>query len=425
MKGKTVRQPHGFHERVHIYGPLEARMLKADRVILASLNEGTWPGHHDTDPWLNRPMREQLGLPLPERRVGLSAHDFAHGFAAPEVIITRSIKVGGTPTVPSRWLLRIETVLEQQGLMKKVDTGAKWNHWQQALDQPETINPCAQPAPRPPVEVRPKKLSVTQIETWMRDPYAIYARHILKLRPLDPLEFSFDALAKGTFLHDVLEQYLKSKPDVRNHQAPAQLFQLAQQMYTRKFGGSLLSSFWGHRFRRIAQWFVSQERQRAGSYVNSWLEIAGRVQITPEFTLTAKADRIDQSADGSLHIIDYKTGMVPSSEDVRRGYASQLSLETLIAQQGGFLEVAPAQVATLSFWQLTGRNPAGVVKILRDNPDELAHEAISGLQELVETFANPFTSYQSCPRPNRAPAYSDYVHLARVAEWGQGGEDGS
>lgn len=425
MKTQSVRQPHGFHERVHIYGPLEARMLKADRVILASLNEGVWPKHHDTDPWLNRPMREQLGLPLPERRVGLSAHDFVHSFAAPEVILTRSTKVGGTPTVPSRWLLRLETMLQQYGLMQKVDMGTKWLHWQDQIDQPAEIKPCAQPAPCPPVEVRPKKLSVTQIETWMRDPYAIYVRHILKLRPLDPLGFTFDALAKGTFLHYVLEEYLKSKPDVQSPQAADMLFQLAQETYTQMYGGSLLSSFWGHRFRRIAQWFVSQERERVGAYTNSWLEVEGKLRGSSGFTLTAKADRIDQNADGSLHIIDYKTGTVPSNENVRKGYASQLALETLIAQYGGFNAIPRASVGSLSFWQLNGRTPAGSVKILRDNPEELAQEALCGLQELIQTFKNPLTPYQSCPRPNQAPVFSDYTHLARVAEWGQGGADGN
>ncbi|MEN8236601.1 MAG: double-strand break repair protein AddB [Pseudomonadota bacterium] len=425
LKGQTVRQPHGFHERVHIYGPLEARMLKADRVILASLNEGTWPGHHDTDPWLNRPMREQLGLPLPERRVGLSAHDFAHGFSAPEVVLTRSTKVGGTPTVPARWLLRIKTVLQQQELMHKVDRGEKWTWWQSQLDQPTAIKPWAQPAPRPPADVRPKKLSVTKIEIWMRDPYAIYARHILKLRPLDPLEFTFDASIRGTFLHAVLEHYLKSKPDVNSPQAANALFTLAQQMYTQQYGGSLLSSFWGHRLRRVAQWFIGQERKhrQAKAPIETWLEVPGQIQVTPAFVLTAIADRIDKTSDGALHIIDYKTGMVPSSENVRKGYASQLALETSMAQQGSFTGVVAAPVGSLSFWQLTGRTPAGAVKALKDDPEELAEEALYGLQQLIKTFADPFTPYQSCPRPNRAPKFNDYAHLARVAEWGQGGID--
>lgn len=212
---------------------------------------------------------------------------------------------------------------------------------------------------------------------------------------------------------------------MRDSWASVRLVEFAQEQYTKIYGGSLLASFWGHRFCRIAEWFVQQERKRSGSFDQSWLEVTGQIHITPEFVLTAKADRIDQSADATLHIIDYKTGMVPSNDDIRKGYSSQLALETLIAQQGGFSEVASTRIANLSFWQLTGRSPAGVVKTLKETPEVLAQEAAEGVLQLIRTFADPFTPYQSCPIPRRAPIFSDYTHLARVAEWSQGGADGS
>ena len=186
---RQVRPRYGRHPRLFIWGPLEARLQHADLSILGGLNEGTWPAAATVDPWMSRPMRAAFGLPAAERRIGLAAHDFAQASAAREVVLTRALKVEGTPTVPSRWLLRLEALLRAAGTTLETAAPARWLAWHKALDEvPGPPVPAAPPAPRPPLAARPRRLSVTEIETWMRDPYAIYARHILSLKALDPLD---------------------------------------------------------------------------------------------------------------------------------------------------------------------------------------------------------------------------------------------
>src|SRR5690606_20009946 len=106
LSARVVRPRFGLHPRLFIWGPLEARLQHADRMILGGLNEGTWPGEANIDPWVNRPMRAAMGLEPPERRIGLSAHDFAEGASAEEAVLSRALKVEGAPAVASRWWLR-------------------------------------------------------------------------------------------------------------------------------------------------------------------------------------------------------------------------------------------------------------------------------------------------------------------------------
>ena len=206
MSGVSVRNTIPAHPRISILGPLEARLLTADRVILAGLNEGTWPLQPETGPWLSRPMRVEFGLQPLEQRIGLSAHDFMRAFGAKEVYLTRASKVGGTPTIPCRWLLRLETLL---GTSQWGSHAKAYLDWGKVLDTPFESLKLNPPEPKPPVHLRPKHLSVTQIETWMRDPYAIYARHILKLKKLDPLKPEPTAADRGTIIHKCLERYKK------------------------------------------------------------------------------------------------------------------------------------------------------------------------------------------------------------------------
>ncbi len=204
--GQAVRPTHGRHPRAFIWGPMEARLQHTDLVILGGLNEGVWPPESQSDPWMSRPMRRKFGLPLPERRIGLSAHDFAQAFCAGEVILTRSEKADGSPTVPSRWLSRLDVVLDKLGMSGDVHPEKPWLKWALSLGEAkgEAIKP---PAPTPPLSARPTQLSVTRIESWMRNPYGIYAERILKLRPLDPLEQEPGAADRGNFIHAALEKY--------------------------------------------------------------------------------------------------------------------------------------------------------------------------------------------------------------------------
>lgn len=429
MVGRAVRPRYGLHPRLYILGLLEARLQQFDVMILGGLNEGTWPPQAKADPWLSRPMRERFGLPTPERHLGQTAHDFAQAAGAPTVILTRSERVEGTPTVPSRWLLRLDTVLKALGRPRALNAGmGRWTAWADGMDTPAAVRPCAAPEPRPPVEARPRRLSVTQVETWMRDPYALYARHVLKLDALEPLDADPGAAERGTLIHDALDAFVKAYPGtLLPEDALAQLTRFGRQFFAKYSGQPTLETFWWPRFERIAAWFIALERdRRAGGIQPLATEARGSLMVEAAykpFEVIAKADRIDRLPDGSIALIDYKTGMPPRAKEVELGFAPQLPLETAIALGSGFGFRAEA-VEQLAFWRLTGGEPAGQVVALKLDPGQLAAEAVEGLRQLIDLFDQPSTPYRSQPRPGMAPRYSDYLHLARVAEWsvGDGGE---
>ena len=204
LRTSVVRPRYRAHPRINIWGPLEARLLSADIMVLGSMNESVWPPTATVDAWLNRPMRSQLGLQPPERRIGLAAHDFVQAACSPVVYLTRSQKVDGAPTVPSRWLLRLNALLDGIGGQPDIEKpkDERWLAWAQGLDGGELDpTPTTMPHPTPPVEARPNKLSVTRIEAWIRDPYSVFAREILKLDPLDPIDADPGAADRGTAIH--------------------------------------------------------------------------------------------------------------------------------------------------------------------------------------------------------------------------------
>ena len=343
-----TRPRWGRHPRLAIWGLLEARLQHADVLVLGGLNEGTWPPEAHANPWMSRPMLAEFGLPLPERRIGLTAHDFVQAFSAPEVYLTRAERVEGTPTVPSRWLLRLETLLRGSEAESALAAGAAWLPWQRGLDQPDAVEAAPRPAPAPPVAARPRSLSVTQVETWMRDPYAIYARYVLGLRALEPLDADPDAAEYGSLIHRALDAFLSKGPDLASDAA----FEALMETGKRAFGPALdrpgVWAFWWPRFARIARWFLDFERQRSGGVRERLCEVAGVLMVpgpAGPFTLTARADRIDWLTDGSLTIIDYKTGAIPKQDEVAAGFAPQLPLEAAIALGGGFKGIARADVS--------------------------------------------------------------------------------
>ncbi len=206
---RLVRRREQPDAQLHIYGQLEARLTESDRVILGGLVETVWPPAPRVDPWLSRPMRHELGLDLPERRIGLSAHDFAQLLGHEEVILTHSAKVGGAPAVASRFLHRLEAVAGEERWRAAKAAGDKYVRYAGAIDRPAEVKPIEQPQPKPPRETRPTKLSVTAIEDWLRDPYTIYARHILKLDALDPVDMPLSAADRGSAIHESLGEFTK------------------------------------------------------------------------------------------------------------------------------------------------------------------------------------------------------------------------
>ncbi len=425
MRGRVVRPRYGAHPRLHIWGLLEARLQHADLVVMGGLNEGTWPVEPAADPWMSRPMRLRFGLPPAERRIGLSAHDFTQHFCAEQVLITRAARIGGTPTVPARWLLRLENTLQAtggDGAVRRLHGGKAGNllAWQEKINDPGITAPVNRPAPTPPLRARPRRLSVTQIETWMRDPYAIFARHILKLEPLESLDADPGAADRGTMIHEALDGFVREFPGQLPDDMRSALIGFGERAFGRALAQPGVWAFWWPRYLTIVDWFAGQEALYRQSVSATSTEVRGSLEIDGPggpFRLIAKADRVDRLRDGTLAIVDYKTGAAPGKNDVTLGFAPQLPLEAAIARQGGFENVAAAPVSCLEFWRLTGGDPAGERIAAGDDLESLAREALEGLEQLVARFDDPQTPYLSRPNAGKAPRFSDYEHLARVQEW--------
>ncbi|HEU0071219.1 MAG TPA: double-strand break repair protein AddB [Alphaproteobacteria bacterium] len=426
LAGRVVRPRYGAHPRLFIWGPLEARLQHAHLVILGGLNEGTWPADPGADPWMSRPMREAFGLPAPERRIGLAAHDVAQLFAAPQVALTRAERVDGTPTVPARWLQRLDNLLLGMDA-GALPSGAKWLAWQQALDAPQAPPvPTPRPAPRPPVAARPRRLSVTEIETWMRDPYGIYAKHVLGLRALEPLDADPGAADRGSFIHDALDRFVKSwRPGETAEAAYERLLGFGREAFSSALDRPGVWAFWWPRFERIARWFAGNEIARRRESTPLAVEGWGEMKLpgpAGEFLLIAKADRIDSLGNGGLAVVDYKTGQPPGEKELTFGFSPQLPLEAMMAAAGAFKGVPPAEVSRIEFWRLSGGRP--VAKISAHDAGLFATEAYRGLTGLIAAFDDPATPYLARPRAAHAPRFSDYEHLARVREWAASGEEG-
>ncbi|WP_420403708.1 double-strand break repair protein AddB [Nisaea sp.] len=426
LAGRVHRPRYGAHPRLAILGPLEGRLQQYDLMILGGLNEGTWPPDPGADPWMSRPMRAEFGLPAPERRIGLSAHDFQMAASAPEVVLTRAERVEGAPTVASRWWLRLETVLRALKLTDKVRLSvADYPYWQQALDMPRKVEPVKPPTPRPPLVARPRRFSVTEIETWVRDPYAIYAKRILGLRALDPLDADPGAADRGTMIHRALELFTEEFPRDIPPGAVRRLIEIGRAEFAREMAHPSVQAFWWPRFERIAEWFVATEQGRRAGLAEIWTEKKGNVTVRglgDPVDLNCEADRIERLADGGFAIIDFKTGTPPTESQVTAGYSPQLPLEALILSMGGFEGVPEGAVEALEYWRLSGGDPAGERKGIKTAVETLVSEAEDGLLNLIRTFDDPETPYRSRPAPDYAPRYSDYEHLARVKEWSAGGE---
>lgn len=429
---RVVRRPGAAGVRVRILGPLEARLALHDRIVLGGLNEGTWPPETATDAWLSRPMRQDLGLDLPERRIGLNAHDFAQGMGAPEVFLTRAAKVAGAPTVASRFVQRLAAVGGKARWDIVRQRGADYVAWSRTLDRPLKDERIKPPAPKPPLEARPRMLSVTEIENWLRDPYTIYARHILKLAPLDPVDLPPGGRDRGIVIHGALGEFTQTFAKGLPSDPAAELIRIGARHFAPLDDYPEARAFWWPRFRRIAVWFAGFEARRRADVRMLDAEIGGRIPINSTggiFTLSARADRIELRTDGRYAIVDYKTGQVPTEKQVRTGLSPQMTLESAILRQGGFKTIpAGASVGELLYIALKGGEPAGEEAsiVFKDGtPDSQADIALAKLATLVTRFDNAEQPYRSLVLSMWRTRYGNYDHLARVKEWSlSGGEPG-
>jgi len=413
-----VRAAFGQHPRLAILGPLEARLQRFDLTVLGGLNEGAWPQAAGSDPWFSRPMRATLGLEQPERSIGLSAHDFAMLAAGPQVLLTRALKAEGAPTIASRWLQRLQQLTRGLGLEESLTPKTDYARLAARLmDVPQGPRP-PRPAPTPPVESRPRRLSVTEIETWLRDPYAIYAKHVLQLRPLEALDEPIGPLERGTALHKALEIFIAKHKDGLPDDAEEQLAAIADQVFAAAGIPKAALAVWRPRFAGAARGFVEFERSRRGAIAASHLEIKGSLKLG-DFTLTGIADRIDVLKDGNAAILDYKTGAAPSKKQVEQLLSPQLPLEAAMLAEDGF-GIGRRITEDLIYLSFAGEKQARTPRFI-EGAAALAAEAATQLARRIAWFNERATCYRSRVRPYRADHACDYDHLARVREWSPSG----
>jgi ATP-dependent helicase/nuclease subunit B len=403
----SVRLPYGGHPRIFIWGLLEARLQRADLMILGGLNEGVWPALPAPDPWLPPKVRAELGLPGLEFRIGLAAHDFASALGAPEVLITRARRDGRSPTVASRFLLRLDAI--SGGLPRDIPL----ERLVRALDDPGPPRPVSRPQPKPPQEQRPERISVTAVDRLNADPFAFYAQAILRLRALDPVDDDHTARWKGIAVHQVFQEWLQ-----HDDCDPDKLRPRAEELLRHEAVHPIVRALWAPRLLEAIDWIAGQERaNRAAGRRPLTAEASGEAAIAG-VTVHGRVDRIDRLADGSLAIIDYKTGAPPTQKAVDQGFALQLGLLGLIGRAGGF-EGVTGEPEAFEYWSLT-RHKGKFGKLMRPDKDMQPREfLVHANNRFAEAAARwltggePFTAKLN---PAYAP-YGDYDQLMRLEEW--------
>jgi ATP-dependent helicase/nuclease subunit B len=433
MREVPVRRPVYARKPAMIWGPLEARLQKADTLVLAGCNEGTWPGTTHVDPLLSRPMKKEVGLTLPERQIGLAAHDFTQMLACDDVVITRSLQMNGSPALPSRWLLRLKAVLPEtvyDGLFKR---GQIWHEVAKAYQVSFPATKAAdRPSPRPPLDLRPRHFAITDIARLARDPYALYAKYVLRLKPLDPLEVETSAALKGSLFHEALS-HLFTKAQAH----PQKTFELDQAIISAVFEKADLPEatrqLWQARFMHMARALEEWEREREKHIQQRFIEIKGQWDFHLDgwdYRLHGRADRLDLLRNGAIAVMDFKTGSAPSLKAMKAIFEPQLLLEAHMVQEGAFAGVPQGSTVAEGFYVIISGNqePFEVKtrfpeinrnKVVTSTPD-MIEQTIDRFYKLLRRYHIPDQGYLSHAYPQYSGRFGgDYDCLARVHEWGR------
>jgi ATP-dependent helicase/nuclease subunit B len=411
------------HSRLHILGLLEARLLSFDLTLIAGLDETVWPPQAETDAFLNRPMRAALGLSAPERRIGQTAHDFTAALGAPEAVLSRARKRGGAPTVASRFLQRMSAVAPEGAYSQACERGERWLALAREIDRPAAVAPIKRPEPRPPLALRPRKLSVTRIETLRRDPYAIYAEHILELQALEPIGATLGAREIGTHWHEALSAFSTRFSDALPSDARETLAAIARAQFVPMLADPSFRALAWPRVLRGLDYFLDFDRAQRPIVARILAEQDGALDIPlgsgASFRLSARADRIDLLKGGGAILIDYKTGAPPGIVEVQVGFAPQLTLEAAMLARGAFAKAKGVKAVGALYLKLGGAK-GGETRELNFKGTSFADVAEKHFAELIlllEQFAKAETPYLSRPFPKFAGRFGAYDHLARVKEW--------
>ena len=351
------------------------------------------------------------------------------------MILSHSVKAGGAPSVASRFLHRLEAVAGEERWKALKLAGEKYLRWAHQLDRPDHVTPIAQPAPKPPRATRPLRLSVTAIEDWLRDPYTIYAKYILKLDALDPVDMPLSAADRGSAIHDAIGEFTKTFAAKLPDDPARVLTEIGEKYFAPLIERPEARALWWPRFQRIAVWFADWEKARRKGISAIEAEITGEIAIPLDnartFVLSARADRLERRTDGTFAILDYKTGQPPTAKQVRMGLSPQLTLEAAILRAGGFETIAKgAAVGELVYVRLSGNNPPGEQTTLElkirpgQSPqpvDVAADYARQQLEALIRSFENEDEPYRSLNLPMWSNRYGTYDDLARIKEWSAAG----
>lgn len=435
MAGMTVKPPAGADDRVAIWGALEARLQSVDTLVLGGLNEGSWPHRAASDRFMSRLMKSGLELEPPERRIGQAAHDFWMASGTPEIVLTRAVRAGDAPAVASRWLQRLLTYVGEEPAAELRARGETLIHWARQLDSIAPARPIVRPQPKPPVVSRPNRFSVTEIETLRRDPYAIYAKRILGLRPLDSIIRDPGAIERGTLFHDILHDFIVTGADPRAGDAEERLLEAGRRRFVEAALPVDVEAVWWPRFEVMAKGIVRWEREdRPDGVTNRLTEAeAGRIDIgVTGAQLHGRADRIDILVNGDADILDYKTGSYPSKGQAHTLLSPQLALEAALMARGAFADAGQRPPRELAYVRLRANGEVKEESVLEFKKQirtaaDLANDAWRRLELLVAHYATESSGYISRALPFReGDTEGDYDHLARVLEWSAsgGGERG-
>ncbi len=427
MSGIRVNARGVGHPRLALLGIFESRLISCTHVILAGMNEGIWPQGPRIDPWLSRRMRQDFGLPLDDIQTGRMAHDFLQLVRRNQVIMTRSEQLNGEITVSSRWWQRLETVIHALGYNPQslaADDLVAWVGARDAAQKTKNIK-VMRPMPTPPCHLRPRKISATNIDLLIKNPYAFYARHILRLFPLDGYDMDVDGRIRGIILHRVTEKFISSfQGDLPGLFAPQILEILSDVLRVEIHDPVVRATLWP-RLERVLLNFLDQEKDwRSQGFSSRFLEQKWHLNLDIQgepYTITARFDRLDQHRDGAYALVDYKTSAsIPSKKDALNGAAAQIPIEIWLARDGKNQNMAEDSkgmpLAYALLWPISARK-FDLHPWDKTDVEALCQIAARDVPRILSAYHNDHTPYLPVPDPSLAPDFDDYTHLARRAEW--------